>query len=157
MLPYEIDVPDRLANHFRLYVGDQAEFNRLIEGTEMPDEKIKLAFQLWMHNFNNLPPITSKNYTYEDFPNFNIVFEGVMIQFLTMAGIVHTRNFLNFNDGGASFTVSDKGRDYMQWINMFMSKHQQDVMNTKVGINAEEAYDFIPSPEYMNYPWEGDL
>lgn len=155
-LPYEIDVPDRLIEHFRLYIGDQPQYNRLIEGTESGDEKLRLAFQLWMHSFNGSPPVTCKRYdfTKTPLPNFQIIFEGVMIQTLTMAGILNTRNFLNFNDGGVSFTVSDKGQAYMQWISMFLNKHQNDVMNVKSGINAEEAYDFIPSPEAWNYPYE---
>lgn len=155
-LPYEIEVPEKLINHFRIYIGDLAEYNRLIEGHESGDEKLTLAFQLWMHDFNGSPPITCKKYDYvkTPIPNFQIVFEGVMIKTLTMAGILHTRNFLNFNDGGVSFTVSDKGQSYLQWISMFLQKHEQDVKAVKSGINAEEAYDFIPSPEAWNYPYE---
>ncbi len=156
LLPYEIEVPKKLINHFRIYIGDLSEYNRLIEGQESSDEKLTLAFQLWMHDFNTSPPITCKKYDYciTPIPNFQIVFEGVMIKTLTMAGILHTRNFLNFNDGGVSFTVSDKGQSYMQWISMFLQKHEQDVKAVKAGINAEEAYDYIPSPEAWNYPYE---
>lgn len=154
-LPYRaIEVPEELITDFRLYNGDTPEFNRLMEGTELGDEKIRLALQLWLHKFNNSPPITTSKYGFYDFPQFEIVFEGAMLMTLTMAGILHTRNFLNFNDGGVSFSVADKGQAYMQWIQMFMNKHMQDVMNVKVGINAEEAYGFIPSPEGWDYPYD---
>ena len=153
-LPYKSIVVDpELISDFRIYSGDLPEYNRLMEGTESSDEKLKLAFQLWLHSFTNTPPII-KEFKYEDFNNFNIVFEGVMIQTLTMNGIVNTRNFLNFNDGGVSFTVADKGQAYMQWINMFMQKHRQDVEDLKVALNLESAYDYIPSPESWNYPYD---
>ena len=156
-LAYRIDVPKELLDDFRLFIGDQPEFNRLIEGTESSDAKIKLAFRLWLNNFNNSPPVTDIKYTFENFPNYFIAFEGVMIQTLVMNGIINTRNFLNFNDGGVSFTVNDKGQSYLQWISTFMNKHQSEVSNVKAGINAEEGFAFIPSPEGWNYPYEGDL
>ena len=70
-----------------------------------------------------------------------------MIEILKMAGIVQSRNFLNFNDGGVSFTVNDKAQDYLQWIQTLVSTHAQDVNDLKVGLNAEEGYAHIPSPE----------
>lgn len=146
-LPYEIEVPDRLVQHVRLYSGDLPEFNRLIEGTEVSDEKIRMAIQLYINNFNTHPPITNEKYVATTFPNYKLLFHGVMIELLVMAGIVHSRNFLNFNDGGVSFTVNDKGNDYMQWIQTLMQTHAQEFQNVKVGINAEEAYDLIASPE----------
>lgn len=152
-LPYKsIEVDDDLIHDFRIYSGDLPEFNRLIEGTESSDEKIKLAYQIWLHSYNNTPPILEAR-TFENFQNFNMVFEGVMIQILIMNGILHTRNFLNFNDGGVSFTLSDKGQSYMQWINMFMQKHAMEVKDLKVRNNCEEAYDYHPSPEAFNYPY----
>ena len=70
-----------------------------------------------------------------------------MIQTLIMAGIIQTRNFLNFNDGGVSFVISDKGQEYSAWINNLMATHQNDFINTKVALNAEAAYAVHPSPD----------
>lgn len=146
-LPFEIDVPQSLIDAVRTYSGDLPEYNRLIEGTETSDEKIKLAIQLWVQHFNMTPPIINKQYSATDFRNYMILIEGAIITMLKMSGIIQARNFLNFNDGGVSFTVNDKGQEYMSWINLLLSNHIQDVANMKTALNAEEAYDFIPSPE----------
>ncbi len=145
-LPYNIDIPDQLIRDIRLYWGDMPEFNRLIEGTEISDEKLRLAVRLWIQHFNKMPPILV-DYEADDFPNYLVLFHGVTIELLKMAGIVHSRNFLNFNDNGVQFTVNDKATDYMQWISNYLQTHAQDVKDLKVALNAESAYDFIESPE----------
>jgi hypothetical protein len=129
------------------------EFNRLIEGVETGDEKLKLAIQLWIQYFNSIPPVLPTKYGAENFPNYLLLIHGVMIEVLKMSGIVQTRNFLNFNDGGVSFSVSDKGQEYLGWINNLLSTHAQDLINTKVGLNAEDAYDIHRSPDghYRGY------
>lgn len=147
LLPYEIEVPDKLVKHIRVYIGDSREFNRIVEGLETTDEKLILAVQLWVQHFNAHPPVLSRKYQATDFPNYLLMFQGVMIQTLIMAGIIQTRNFLNFNDGGVSFVVSDKGQEYSAWINNLMATHQNDFINTKVALNAEAAYAVHPSPD----------
>ena len=146
-LPYESDVPEKIISDIRVYMGDLPEFNRLVEGTEISDEKIKLAVQLWLDSFNNSPPMLIKRYTPENFNNYLILFHGAIIEIMKMAGIVQSRNTLRFNDGGAQFTVQDKGQEYMQWLNTFMRTHAQDVKDLKMALNAESAYDQHDSPE----------
>lgn len=147
LLPYEIEVPEKLVNHIRVYIGDSREFNRILEGIETSDEKLKMAVQLWIQHFNAHPPVLCRKYIATDFPNYLLMFQGVMIQVLIMAGIIQTRNFLNFNDGGVSFVVSDKGQEYSAWINNLMMTHREDFMNTKMALNAEAAYGIHPSPD----------
>lgn len=151
-LPYEIEVPQKLMDHIRVYIGDIPEYNRLVEGVETGDEKLRLSIQLWIQYFNSIPPVLPTKYTAENFPNYLLLIHGVMIEILKMAGIVQTRNFLNFNDGGVSFSVSDKGQEYLGWINNLLATHAQDLVNVKVGLNAEDAYDIHPSPDGM---WRG--
>lgn len=149
-LSYKVDVPNELIDDVRLYIGDKPEFNRLIEGTEVSDDKIRLATQLWLQKFNKTPPPLSKEtylLTDSKFPAWDLLFEGVMIQLLIMAGVVHSRNFLNFNDAGVSFTVNDKAADYQGWISMLINGHAQSVVERRVSINAGEGFDTIASPE----------
>jgi hypothetical protein len=148
-MPYEIEIPQKLIDHIRVYIGDIPEYNRLTEGVETGDEKLKLGIQLWIQYFNSIPPVLSIKYTAENFPNYLLLIHGVMIEILKMAGIVQTRNFLNFNDGGVSFSVSDKGQEYLGWISNLLGTHAQDLVNVKVGLNAESAYDLHPSPDGM--------
>lgn len=149
-LSYRVPVPQELIDDIRTFLSDKPEFNRLIEGSEFNDDQMKLAVRLWLQRFNSTPPKLVTQYTdltQQDFPVWHLVFDGVMIQLLIMGGIVNTRNFLNFNDGGVSFTVNDKGQAYQGWIGMMISSHQAEVANVKAAMNAEEAYGYIPSPE----------
>lgn len=152
-LPYEVEVPDKLLEHYRLISGDLPEYNKLIDGVEIDNARLTLAFQLWLQSFNNIPPVLDAEYTFENFPNYSILFEGVLLKTLQMAGIVETRNFFNFNDGGVSFTVADKGQAYQAWISGLVGKHMQDVENLKIALNAEEGYEIIDSPEAMIFPY----
>lgn len=152
-LPYEIEVPQKLIDHIRVYMGDIPELNRLLNTVETSDEKMRLAVQLWIQYFNNIPPVLPMKYGAENFPNYLLMIHGVMIELLKMSGIIHTRNFLNFNDGGVSFVVNDKGQEYMGWIGNLMSTYSQDLINVKSGLNAEDAYDVHHSPDgfYRGY------
>lgn len=149
---YELEVPNQIMRDIRMYFGDLPEFNSLIEGTEISDEKLTLAIRLWVTHFNNMPPILNE-FTVDNFRDPLILFHGVTIELLKMAGMVHSRNFLNFNDNGVQFTVSDKAADYMQWIGQYMTTHVEDAKLLKVALNGEAAYDFIDSPE----SWYPDL
>lgn len=153
-LNYDIEIPQKLITDYRTMYSDTPEHNRLIEGVESSDDKIRLAFQLWLSDFNKMPPKLASEYSATDFPNYEVMFTGAMLKLLTMTGILQTRNFLNFNDSGVSYTVGDKGRDYMQWISMMYDRHRQEVRDLKKALNAEEAYDFIPSPYYA---WNSDF
>lgn len=146
-MSYEIDVPEEAIRDVRLILGDTPELNRLIKGTELSDEKVILAIKLWIQYFNYQPPILDQKFNIENFPSHLILYHGVVIELLKMAGLVHSRNFLNFNDNGVSFTVNDKAGDYLQWIGNFMQTHIEDVKELKKALNAESAYGFHPSPE----------
>lgn len=157
-LSYRVAVPQELVDDLRTYLSDKPEFNRLIEGSEFNDDQMKLAVRLWLQRFNTTPPSLVTKYTdltQQDFPVWHLLFNGVMIELLIMGGIVNTRNFLNFNDGGVSFTVSDKGQAYQGWIGMMISNHQREVSDVKAAMNAEEAYDYHPSPENFGYYYNG--
>lgn len=143
---YELEVPEYIIRDIRTYFGDLPEFNRLIEGTEISDEKLILAVRLWVTHFNKTPPILAEQ-TVDDFEDPLILFHGVTIELLKMAGMVHSRNFLNFNDNGVQFTVNDKASDYLQWIGTYLQTHVEQVKDLKVALNADSAYDFHESPE----------
>jgi len=143
----DIEVPESAVQDLRTYFGDQPEWNRLVEGHEISDEKIKLAFRLYVHHFNNRPPQLDKQYDVEDFPSALVMFKGVVIELLTMAGLIESRNFLNFSDANANFQIQDKARDYQQWITKLMQTHRQDAQDIKVAKNCEEGFDFISSPD----------
>lgn len=144
---YDIFIPDQILRDARMYFGDFSELNRLIRGTELSDDKIRFALQIFIHHFNNIPPKLSTEYTAETFPSALVMFQGAIVEMLRMAGLIQSRNFLNFNDGGVSFTVSDKAADYQQWIGNLLSTLNQAILDIKIARNAEEGFDYIDSPE----------
>lgn len=149
----DIEVGDQHIENLRTYFGDRPEWNRLIEGTEVSDEKIRLAFKLYIHHFNNRPPKLDKEYGVDDFPSGLVLFKGVVIELLIMSGLIKSRNFLNFQDGNVSFQVQDKARDYQQWINTLMQTHRQDAQDIKIAQNCEEGFGFVSSPDGPRYWW----
>jgi hypothetical protein len=144
---YDIVIPDQILRDARMYFGDFPEENRLIRGTELSDDKIRFALQIFIHHFNNIPPVLITKFGAKDFPSALVLFQGATVEMLRMAGFIQSRNFLNFNDGGVSFTVSDKAVDYQQWIGNLLGNLNQSILNIKVGQNAEEGFDYIDSPE----------
>jgi hypothetical protein len=144
---YDIVIPDQILEDVRLYFGDNPELNRLIRGTEISDRKIVLALRLFIHHFNNIPPKLVTEYKAVDFPSALVLFHGAVVEMLRMAGFIQSRNFLNFNDGGVSFTVSDKAADYQAWIGNIMATLAEAVKDIKIAQNADEGFGFIDSPE----------
>lgn len=142
-----IEVPDQYIHDVRLYMGDFPEFNRLIEGQEASNEKVRLAIRITVDHFNNIPPKLAARYTVEDFPNGQILIHGAIIELLRMNGIVQSRNFLQFNDSNVQFQVNDKAQDYRGWVQSLIQQYQRNLEKTKVALNAEEGYDYHPSPE----------
>jgi len=148
-------VPMTYIEYLRIYLGDQPEFNRLIEGVESNDKKLALALFMFVEHFNAMPPDLSQKFSLEDFPNKSLLIHGAAVEALQMAGIIQSRNFLNFNDAGVSFSVSDKAGEYQQWASTIAAEARQTAIETKVKINAEEGYDFLGSPDYIGTYWGG--
>lgn len=148
----DIEVPEGMIESVRTYYGDRPEFNRLIEGTEVSDEKIKLAIKLYVNHFNQMPPKITATYKPKTFPDGMILIKGAVIELLTMSGIIHSRNHLNFSDANVNFSINDKASDYQRWIQQLVQENRQQAKDLKVGINAEEGFDMQPSPEAA-FPW----
>jgi|AntRauTorcE11897_2_1112592.scaffolds.fasta_scaffold02571_7 hypothetical protein len=144
---FDIDIPQKVVDKIRMYYGDYPEFNELLEGNEVSDEKIRLAIELYVDHFNAMPPELTVKYGVDNFPSKLVLFKGVIIQLLTMRGLIESRNFLNFRDDNVSIQVKDKAQDYQQWIQMLVQSHREEAMNIKIAENAKSAYDFHASPD----------
>ncbi len=58
---------------------------------------------------------------------------------LYLYGLLQTRNQIQYNDGGISFSVSDKAPLLLQWISMFKSNYEQKKIRIKSSMNVELA------------------
>jgi hypothetical protein len=140
-------VQDRL----RLFLGDRPEENKLIPGFELEPDKLELALDLVLDEFNNTPPFF--NFTIERFPSLMILLHGGTVHCLIMAGLIQSRNYLNFNDGGISEVISDKSPQYQSWIQSIsglIGNYKQKSDELKIALNMENAFGVIPSP-YGNF------
>lgn len=135
---------DELVPMLRAFLGDTPEDNKLIEDRELSDDKLRLALNLALDEYNNTPPFETR--TFATFPSLSIIIHGGAIHALVMAGIVQTRNYLNFSDGGIQEVISDKGPAYQSWIQNLMGKYREEAMALKTSLNMERNFGCIPSP-----------
>ncbi len=146
---------EQVLKHLRTFLGDRPEDNKLIPGEELSVDKLKLAVALTIDEFNNAPPFTS--FTLQTFPSLMVLIHGATVQCLIMAGLIQSRNYLQFSDGGISEVIGDKAPSYQGWINQLagiLGNYKKTSEDIKVSINMEQGFGFIPSP-YGNGYWNG--
>lgn len=142
---------EQVRDRLRLFIGDRPEDNKLIPGFELEDDKLELALDLTLDEFNHTPPFF--NFTFAQFPSLMVLIHGGTVHCLIMAGLVQARNYLNFNDGGISEVISDKSPQYQGWIQSISGilgnyKQQSDALKT--ALNMENMFGVIVSP-YGNF------
>ena len=143
---------EELLKRVRAFLGDTPEENRLIPDQELSDDKINLALDMALDEYNHFPPFESR--TFETFPSLILIIHGAVIQCLIMAGIVHQRNYLNFSDGGVNEVISDKGPAYQAWIQSLITSYQQGALSLKTSLNMERNFGVIPSPYGNSYDFD---
>jgi len=135
---------DELVAMLRAFLGDTVEENKLIPDEELSNDKLKLALELALDEYNNTPPFETR--TFETFPSLAIIIHGSAIQALIMAGLVQSRNYLNFSDGGIQEVISDKASAYQSWIGNLVTAYRNEALSVKTALNMEENFGVIPSP-----------
>ena len=123
----------------RAKMRDYPELNRLIEGHETSDREIAFAIMEAIDDFNTTPPLITP-YTIEEFPSMSLLIRGSIIMVLESVGLLQTRNHMQYSDGqGVSVSVSDKGPQLANWINMFAQNYEQKKFRLKQAINLGTA------------------
>ena len=123
----------------RAKMRDYPELNRLIEGHETSDREIAFAIVEAIDDFNTTPPLISPS-TLENFPSMSLLIRGTIINILESIGLLQTRNHMQYSDGqGVSVSVSDKGPQLANWINMFARTYEQKKFRLKQAINLGSA------------------
>lgn len=138
---------DDLVRKLRLFLGDSPETNQLIAGFELSDDKLRLALELAVDEFNTTTPVTS--YSISQFPSLKVLLHAGAVQALIMAGIIADRNYLQFADGGLSEVLGDRGQRYQAWIAQLVASYKQAAEAIKIQINMEEGWGTHHSP-YLN-------
>jgi hypothetical protein len=137
----------------RLFMNDTAELNRLIKQQESTDEQMDLALRLTIDDWNITPPPLG-NMSIETFPSIFLLIHGAAIQLLKMAGILQSRNELNYSSGGVTVRTFDKTRLYQSWIGIFVQEYERKKTTFKIAQNIAAAMgqDGVHS-EYNTLAW----
>jgi len=118
----------------RKFLRDIDELNRLLDRKESSDNQLELALDMAMDDWNNTPP-PLYIVDYSNFPSPNLLLRGAVIQVLTSAGILYSRNKLDYNDGGIAVRVSDQAAEYIGWLNMIYVDYEKKKLALKMAIN----------------------
>lgn len=122
----------------RLYLNDYADMNRLLRSEESSDNKIILAINYVLSDWNASDPVR-RTYTCDNFPSTKLMIDGAVIQLLRMAGIYNSRNKLNYSAGGLSVQLHDKGQEYMAWLNSMKQDYEMGKVSLLRRINLSSA------------------
>ena len=136
----------------RLFINDTAELNRLIRQEETDADHLDLAINLAIDDYNITSPPLSFAYI-DSFPSLYLLLHGAAIQTLKMAGILQSRNELNYSSGGVTVRTFDKTRNYQSWITMFMQDYERKKLNFKISQNIATSMGFGIHSEYNIINW----
>lgn len=130
---------EKARKYLRLFLMDTEELNRLIRGKEMDDDRLDLAIELTLSDWNTTTPVIGR-VNIGNFPSLYLLLHGAAIQCLKMGGLWQTRNELTYNSGGSSFVRANKTPYYQSWIQNFASEYEAKKLNYKIQRNVEGAY-----------------
>jgi hypothetical protein len=125
--------------YLRMFLQDTPELNRLTRKRELDDEHLRFAIDMAISDFNSTSPPTPPR-TIATFPSLYLLIHGSAIQALTMAGIRQSRNELNYQSGGSSFSRSNKTSHYQSWLNMFKNDYEFKKRQLKISANINRGY-----------------
>ena len=147
-------LPKELTNSISLIrakLRDFPELNRLIEGRETSDREIAFAIMECVDDFNMTPPLLG-TFTLENFPSISLLINGSIINIITSVGLLQTRNHMSYSDGqGIQVSVSDKGPQLMNWMNLFTQNYEQKKFRLKQAINLGGALNGSGVPSEYSY------
>ena len=124
----------------RAFLRDYAHKNRLVAGEESSNSDIDLGILLALDDFNfaTVPLLGTRNLS--NFPSISLLVLGAATWILKSAGILQTRNFLNFSSGGISAVFSDKTQAYQSWISLLQREYETKKAEVKMFLNIGGAY-----------------
>jgi hypothetical protein len=136
----------------RLFLNDTAELNRLIRAEESDSEKLDLAILLTIDDWNITPPLLGTvNIT--TYPSIYLLIHGAAIQALKSAGILQSRNQLEYASGGITVRTFDKTQLYQSWIMQFVQDYETKKTEIKKAQNIEAAWPGGVHSEYLQLYW----
>lgn len=129
---------EAFAEEVRYYLRDFPELNRLISGEESSSRMVQYCALLALEEWNARSPV---QYTsVKAFPSRGILLQLTIIQLLTSAGILHSRNRLPYNDGGFQADTEAQADEYPKWIQLLRAQVNPLIERLSVRLNIAGAY-----------------
>jgi len=138
------DVPNHLVQRLNRFIRDDEKLNRLIEGRESSPAQLRMALEDSLDDWNTTPPPIA-HISYETHPSRRLLIRGAVIEILESAGILMSRNRLDYNDGGITVRISDKAGDYSQWITSVVNRYERKKLEIKRSINVGLGWGYVES------------
>lgn len=132
------------AQAMRIFLRDQPNLNTLLSGYETSDQQLVLCVTLALADWNGTPPLIG-NVGIRDHPSADLLVKGTLIQVLTSAGLLQSRNDLDYQAGGITVRVSNKAGQYQAWLQFLVQSYEMGKKNLKMSLNLESCYGGIPS------------
>jgi len=127
-------------NRLREFIRDKKELNRLLQNDyENDPSQLQLALDMAVDDFNTTPPSIG-GCSLESFPSDYLLIIGATISLLESAGVLQSRNRLNYADGGLAISVSDKAEEYSNWLKMFINDYENKKIRYKQSQNLESCW-----------------
>ena len=129
------------------FTRDDRKLNKLLRDQENKPEMVAMCIELFLDGFNNVIPYSSFTLeTIETFPSLKLLIDGTIIELLTSAGILYSRNSLPYSDGGISVEINPQGREYKSWLEFFYRNVTQRVIFLKRKQHTSSMFRRVSSP-----------
>lgn len=139
-----MNVPNKLVQKLNMFLRDNEKLNKLIEGKEHSPAQLRDALIDSLDDWNiTPPPLTPVDFSTH--PSRRLLIHGAVIELLQSAGILQSRNRLQYNDGGITVSVSDKASDYQSWISLLVNDYERKKRAVKVTKNVELGWGGVSS------------
>lgn len=126
-----------LVHAVHVYLEDSAELNELLEDYEFTTERIELAAQMIIEQFNLYPPRT---YMDEETIPKSILLPGIASDLLHSVAALKIRNQLNYNDNGVHIITDDTSQGYSALANTYKQQFMRNMINHKSAINMQNGW-----------------
>lgn len=138
-IDFDSDQVKRLIAWVREALRDYPELNRLTAGRDHSDRHIYWSILNTLSDWASTPPFIGQDLDMILQRGWDALFtKGVVIELLTSLGILHTRNYLAYSDGGMNVTTENP-QMLQSWLQMFKNEYEQKKLRALVAANIENA------------------
>jgi hypothetical protein len=131
----------RISEWVRIKLRDFPELNRLTTGYDHAPRHVYWAILATLSDWSSTPPFIGQDLNMILSKGWDNLFSlGVCIELLTSLGILHTRNYLSYSDGGVN--VQTENPQLLQaWLQMLKNEYEQKKQRVLIATNIEQGLD----------------